>query len=68
MKENNSSVKLVTCPNCGKSVEWNEHSQWRPFCSERCRIIDLGDWASEKHAITGETPADFINSESGEDR
>jgi endogenous inhibitor of DNA gyrase (YacG/DUF329 family) len=35
-------------------VEWTEASRWRPFCSERCKLIDLGAWAAEKHAIPGE--------------
>lgn len=41
----------VKCPTCQKDVEWIETSIFRPFCSERCRLIDLGEWASEKHAI-----------------
>ena len=35
-------------------MEWTEASRWRPFCSERCKLIDLGAWAAEKHAIPGE--------------
>jgi uncharacterized protein len=35
-------------------VEWTEASRWRPFCSERCKLIDLGAWAAEKHTIPGE--------------
>ena len=35
-------------------VEWNEGSEFRPFCSERCKMIDLGDWISENHRIPGE--------------
>lgn len=46
---------LVKCPTCQKSIEWTESSTFRPFCSDRCRIIDLGDWASEKHAIPDES-------------
>jgi endogenous inhibitor of DNA gyrase (YacG/DUF329 family) len=46
----------VTCPVCARPVPWNEGSRWRPFCCERCRLIDLGDWASEQHVIAGETP------------
>ena len=46
--------KTVKCPTCQKPVEWSEESPFRPFCSERCRLIDLGEWASEKHAIPGE--------------
>jgi hypothetical protein len=44
----------VPCPNCGKPVKWAPESPWRPFCSERCKLIDLGTWFSEEHAI----PAD----------
>ncbi|MEJ2593388.1 MAG: DNA gyrase inhibitor YacG [Candidatus Thiodiazotropha sp.] len=41
----------VPCPTCGKAVPWTPDSRWRPFCSERCRLIDLGDWFDEKHRI-----------------
>ncbi|MGB9429899.1 MAG: DNA gyrase inhibitor YacG [Gammaproteobacteria bacterium] len=53
----NENVSIAKCPHCGKSVTWNAESEWKPFCSERCRLIDLGDWLSEKHAIAGNTPA-----------
>lgn len=43
----------VNCPVCKTAVAWAEASRWRPFCSERCRAIDLGDWASERHVIPG---------------
>jgi len=46
--------KIVKCPTCQKQVEWSETSTYRPFCSDRCRLIDLGEWASEKHAIPAE--------------
>jgi endogenous inhibitor of DNA gyrase (YacG/DUF329 family) len=49
---------VVRCPTCGRSVEWNESSPWRPFCSERCKLIDLGAWAAEKHSIAGDTVED----------
>jgi endogenous inhibitor of DNA gyrase (YacG/DUF329 family) len=49
-------MATVPCPTCGKAVEWSESSRWRPFCSERCRLIDLGDWMSEAHRIAGERP------------
>jgi endogenous inhibitor of DNA gyrase (YacG/DUF329 family) len=48
----------VACPTCGRPVEWNETFKWRPFCSERCKLIDLGAWASEKHVIPGESVED----------
>jgi uncharacterized protein len=48
----------VTCPNCGKAVPWSPQSTFRPFCSERCRLIDLGAWFSEEHAIPGDAAED----------
>ena len=42
------------CPTCQRPVEWSDAARWRPFCSERCRLIDLGAWITEKHAIPGE--------------
>ncbi len=43
----------ILCPACSKEVNWEENP-YHPFCSERCRTIDLGDWASEKFKIPGE--------------
>jgi len=45
---------MFRCPTCNRPVEWNPNSQWRPFCSERCKLIDLGAWASERHVISDE--------------
>jgi uncharacterized protein len=42
---------VVNCPSCGADVVWSADSTWRPFCSERCKMIDLGDWASEKFRV-----------------
>ncbi|HTD02399.1 DNA gyrase inhibitor YacG [Undibacterium sp.] len=42
---------VVDCPTCGGKVVWNETSKFRPFCSERCKQIDLGAWAEEKYTI-----------------
>ncbi len=44
----------VSCPTCGKSVDWTPSERWRPFCSERCKLIDLGEWLSEEKRIPGE--------------
>ena len=41
----------VNCPECKKEVEWSEQSPFRPFCSKRCQLIDLGEWASEQKSI-----------------
>lgn len=48
---------IVQCPVCGADVPWVEASRWRPFCSQRCKLIDLGDWAAQRHVIAG-GPAD----------
>ena len=45
---------IVRCPTCARVVEWSEGSPWRPFCSERCKLIDLGGWLTEKNTIPGE--------------
>jgi hypothetical protein len=56
---------IVDCPTCGKKVEWSEQNKFRPFCSHRCKQIDLGAWAEEKYVIpSSSTPDD----ESGEGR
>lgn len=44
----------VECPTCKKSVEWKESNSWRPFCSERCKLIDLGAWANEEYRVPAE--------------
>lgn len=55
----------VVCPTCGKEVEWTGGSRYRPFCSDRCRLIDLGEWASERYRVPGEpgAPPDAPDSE-----
>ena len=46
-----SAARTVPCPHCGKPVEWAPTSRYRPFCSERCKMIDLGAWAAESYRI-----------------
>jgi endogenous inhibitor of DNA gyrase (YacG/DUF329 family) len=43
----------VKCPNCGTLVEWSPEQPWRPFCSERCKLVDLGSWFDEQNRIAG---------------
>jgi endogenous inhibitor of DNA gyrase (YacG/DUF329 family) len=52
-----SAVKYVSCPQCGARVEWTQASAFRPFCSQRCRLIDLGAWASESYRVPLADPA-----------
>ena len=42
----------ISCPTCGSLITYNSKNQFRPFCSERCKLIDLGAWADEKYRIT----------------
>lgn len=53
----------LNCPTCKKPIEWNEKFPYRPFCSERCKLIDLGEWASEGHKIPGQPVYDDVLSE-----
>lgn len=53
------SAVRVKCPTCQRELDWAT-APFRPFCSERCRLIDLGAWLSEQRAI----PADSAPEES----
>jgi endogenous inhibitor of DNA gyrase (YacG/DUF329 family) len=44
----------VKCPTCRRPVLWSPESPYRPFCSDRCRLIDRGAWLSEQHKIPDE--------------
>ena len=46
-----TSPRTVTCPTCSARVDWTQQSAWRPFCSERCKLIDFGAWANESFRI-----------------
>ncbi|MEE2782190.1 MAG: DNA gyrase inhibitor YacG [Pseudomonadota bacterium] len=43
--------RILPCPTCQKASKWTSQNPHRPFCSERCKLIDLGEWASEQHRI-----------------
>ena len=57
------TARIVVCPTCSKPVKWTPANPFRPFCSERCRLIDFGAWASESHVIPGDPVYDDIDSE-----
>ncbi len=56
-------VRVVRCPTCRKPVRWSAGNRYRPFCSERCRLIDLGGWADEGHRIPGDAAFDDLLSD-----
>jgi endogenous inhibitor of DNA gyrase (YacG/DUF329 family) len=47
-------VKQVPCPRCGQPAVFSPENKWRPFCSERCKLVDLGAWASERYRVPAE--------------
>jgi uncharacterized protein len=47
---------IVDCPVCGRKAEFSPANRWRPFCSERCKLIDLGQWATDGYVIPGDAP------------
>ncbi|BBL56543.1 DNA gyrase inhibitor YacG [Methylomonas koyamae] len=55
------SPPQVACPTCRKPVLWVAAEKFKPFCSERCKLIDLGDWATEAHKIPGPPVWDHEN-------
>ncbi|MCB5197234.1 DNA gyrase inhibitor YacG [Deefgea salmonis] len=47
--------KIIKCPSCGHSTPYSPDNAFRPFCSERCKLIDLGAWASESYRVPDES-------------
>ncbi|WP_333609479.1 DNA gyrase inhibitor YacG [Arsukibacterium sp.] len=56
-------VSKVKCHTCSTMVVWDSSSPFRPFCTERCKLIDLGDWAAENHRIADNPVIDSALSE-----
>lgn len=60
--------RTVPCPRCGVQCVWSSENRFRPFCSERCKMIDLGQWAAEAYrvpeAVESETGDEFPDPES----
>lgn len=52
MSEPTAVLRLVPCPGCRQPSRYDDTNRWRPFCSERCRTLDLGAWASESYRVT----------------
>jgi endogenous inhibitor of DNA gyrase (YacG/DUF329 family) len=63
MSDRQANPPLVNCPACGKEVLWDVRNKHRPFCSERCKLMDLGQWAAERYRVAGgpieQEPADL---------
>ena len=62
-----TNAMKIHCPTCQKPTNWNEQNQFRPFCSHRCKLIDLGDWASETNRIAGKVETSLLDNMSDEE-
>lgn len=60
-------MKNITCPHCGKENTWLADNPFKPFCSERCKLIDLGKWADETHRIPGRAAEDPASEQENSD-
>jgi endogenous inhibitor of DNA gyrase (YacG/DUF329 family) len=60
------ALHRVRCPTCRRESEWQENA-YRPFCSERCRFLDLGNWAAERYRIPVDVETDEDQDESEEE-
>ena len=57
----NPQAKQVACPTCKKLVAYDINNPFRPFCSQRCKMIDLGDWANENYRIPDNKPPELTD-------
>lgn len=51
---------IVKCPTCNESVEWSAENTFKPFCCERCKLIDLGEWFAEEKRIPADDAEDIL--------
>jgi uncharacterized protein len=58
MQGGQKKARIVTCPQCGGPSLYAPENRWRPFCSERCKNLDLGAWASESFRVPDDSPPD----------
>lgn len=53
-------LRIGACPQCGHSTRLDESNSWRPFCSERCKLVDLGGWFGDRYRIPSDEPPDDL--------
>ncbi|HEU0198257.1 MAG TPA: DNA gyrase inhibitor YacG [Nevskiaceae bacterium] len=51
-------ARIGRCPHCGSRTRLDETNPWRPFCSERCKLVDLEGWFEGRYRITDDSDAD----------
>jgi endogenous inhibitor of DNA gyrase (YacG/DUF329 family) len=47
---------MPLCPQCNQTTSLNSDNAWRPFCSERCKLLDLGEWFGERYTVAVDSP------------
>jgi len=57
---NTPKKRSIACPTCKQLTEYSTDNPFRPFCSKRCKMIDLGLWASEQYAIPVDAKSDEL--------
>lgn len=60
-------LRKINCPNCNAAILWSDLYPHRPFCSQRCKLIDFGDWAMERFAIAGELQHEQLSEDEQDD-
>ena len=53
-----TKAPIVDCPACGRKVAFEPASRWRPFCSQRCKTVDLGAWATGAYVVSATASED----------
>jgi hypothetical protein len=57
---------MPLCPNCNQATTLGSDNTWRPFCSERCKLLDLGEWFGERYTVAVDNPeGDLAQDEDG---
>jgi uncharacterized protein len=51
MQQSNKQIKQIPCPSCKTLSDFSSENPYRPFCSARCKMVDLGEWANESYKI-----------------
>jgi endogenous inhibitor of DNA gyrase (YacG/DUF329 family) len=55
-----TTPRSVNCPRCAAAVAWIPENRFKPFCSERCKMIDLGAWANEEYRVAAVEQEDEV--------
>jgi uncharacterized protein len=51
---NMNNQPIISCPSCGAQDTWHSENSFKPFCSDRCKLVDLGEWVKETRKIPGD--------------